>query len=67
MARAGLDWSGKFLAEQAGVRHATVSAFEKGGAALTTTVDKMKHALLETGRVRFDGDNGVFVDDVNQV
>lgn len=63
MARAGLNWSGKFLAEKAGIRQATLSAFEKGGAALTTTVDKIKAVFIESGRVRFDGDDGIFVDD----
>lgn len=61
MARAGLEWSGKQLSDLTGVRTATISAFEKGGAALTTTVDKLKCAFLETGRVRFEGDCGVFV------
>lgn len=62
MARAGLDWSGKVLSEKTGVRTATISAFEKGGASLTTTVEKLKEALLSTGRVRFEGETGVFVD-----
>ncbi|USD22569.1 helix-turn-helix domain-containing protein [Microbulbifer variabilis] len=61
MARAGLDWSGKELSERAGVRPATISAFEKGGAALTTTVDKLREAFLVTSRVRFEGETGVFV------
>jgi transcriptional regulator with XRE-family HTH domain len=62
MARAGLNWSGKELSELTGVRTATISAFEKGGAALTTTVDRLKQAFLNTGRVRFEGDSGVFVE-----
>lgn len=66
MARAGLNWSGKLLSEKSGIRQATVSSFEKGGAALTTTVDKIKQVFLETGRVRFEGDDGVFVDDKKQ-
>ncbi|WP_049721080.1 helix-turn-helix domain-containing protein [Gilvimarinus polysaccharolyticus] len=61
MARAGLGWSGKDLCEAAGVRTATISAFEKGGAALTTTVDKLRQALLNTGRVTFDGEHCVTV------
>ncbi|WP_368045306.1 helix-turn-helix domain-containing protein [Gilvimarinus algae] len=61
MARAGLGWSGKELSELAGVRTATISAFEKGGAALTTTVDKLKQALISTGRVTFDGEHTVTV------
>lgn len=61
MARAGLEWSGKVLSDKTGVRPATISAFEKGGAALTTTVDKLKTAFEETGRVRFEGETGVFV------
>ncbi len=62
MARAGLDWSGKVLSEKAGVRTATISAFEKGGASLTTTVEKLKAAFEETGRVRFEGETGVFIE-----
>lgn len=62
MARAGLEWSGKHLSELTGVRPATISAFEKGGAALTTTVEKLKAAFEATGRVRFEGEAGVFVD-----
>lgn len=62
MARAGLDWSGKVLSDKTGVRTATISAFEKGGAALTTTVDKLREAILSTGRVRFEGETGVFVE-----
>jgi len=62
MARAGLAWSGKDLSEKTGVRVATISAFEKGGASLTTTVDKLREAFIGTGRVRFDGESGVFVE-----
>lgn len=62
MARAGLGWSGKELSERAGVRVATISAFEKGGVSLTTTVDKLKDALITTGKVRFEGESGVFVE-----
>ncbi|WP_422732612.1 helix-turn-helix domain-containing protein [Microbulbifer magnicolonia] len=61
MARAGLNWSGKDLSDRTGVRPATISAFEKGGAALTTTVEKLREAFLATGRVRFEGETGVFV------
>ena len=66
MARAGLDWSGKVLSEKAGVRTATISAFEKGGAALTTTVEKLEKTFLATGRVRFEGGTGVFVEPARQ-
>lgn len=62
MARAGLNWSGSKLSEVTGIRPATISAFEKGGAALTTTVDRLRQAFKDTGRVRFEGDCGVFVD-----
>lgn len=62
MARAGLEWSGKQLSDLTGIRTATISAFEKGGAALTTTVERLRKAFLDTGRVRFDGDYGVFVE-----
>lgn len=66
MARAGLVWSGRVLSELTGVRPATISAFEKGGAALTTTVDKLRQAFLDTGRVRFEGEHGVFVEPENK-
>jgi len=62
MARAGLQWSEKVLSDKTGVRTATISAFEKGGAALTTTVEKLKEAFLETGQVRFEGEAGVFIE-----
>lgn len=62
MARAGLGWSGKVLSEKAGVRTATISAYEKGGASLTTTVERLKQVLLDTGRIRFEGETGVFVE-----
>jgi transcriptional regulator with XRE-family HTH domain len=67
MARAGLGWSGKVLSEKSGVRIATISAFEKGGAALTTTVKKLEEAFRETGVVRFEGDSGVFVMPSNKI
>jgi len=63
MARAGLGWSGKMLSDKTGVRTATISAFEKGGASLTTTVEKLKQAFLDTGKVKFEGEDGVFVMD----
>lgn len=62
MARAGLNWSGKDLSDLTGVRTATISAFEKGGASLTTTVEKLRQAFIDTGRVEFHGNYGVTVE-----
>ncbi len=59
MARAGLGWTVTDLAQAAGVRPATVSNFERGKAALTTTVESLSNALINTGLVSFEGDNCV--------
>ena len=61
MARAGLDWTASTLAQKAGTRPATISNFERGGVALTTTAEMLKEAMLDTGRVVFNGDDGVIV------
>ena len=61
MARAGLGWTISDLAKLAGTRPATISNFERGGVALTTTAEMLKESILATGRVVFDGDDGVSV------
>ena len=63
MARAGLGWTVSDLAKQAGTRPATVSNFERGGVALTTTADILKKAILDTGRVTLNGDDCVCVEE----
>lgn len=61
MARAGLGWTVSDLAEKAGTRPATISNFERGGVALTTTAQMLKEAILATGRVVLSGDDCVRV------
>jgi transcriptional regulator with XRE-family HTH domain len=61
MARAGLEWSIEQLSKAAGVRSATVSNFENGGDARESTKRAIKQALLESGRVQFDGSDTVTV------
>ncbi|WP_139218601.1 helix-turn-helix domain-containing protein [Nitrosomonas aestuarii] len=62
MARAGLGWTVSELAQRAGTRSATISNFERGGTALTTTAKTLKKAILSTGRVTFSGDSCVCVE-----
>ena len=56
MARAGLDWSVRDLAERSGVHANTVVRFEKGGDVLQSTVQKMRAALEALGVEFLDGD-----------
>ncbi|WP_090634585.1 helix-turn-helix domain-containing protein [Nitrosomonas marina] len=63
MARAGLGWTVSELAQRAGTRPATISNFERGGTALTTTAELLKKAILSTGRVTFNGENCVCVEE----
>ena len=61
MARVALDWTVKDLAEKSGVMPNTVSRFERGMDAYTSTASKFQLALEATGKVRFDGDSCVCV------
>jgi transcriptional regulator with XRE-family HTH domain len=54
MARAALGWSIDELGKAASVRAATVSNFERGGDAYSSTVRKLQDAL-EAGGVLFVG------------
>lgn len=56
MARAALGWGVRELAAEAQVGKGTVSRFESGGDAFTSTATKLKTALESTGKVRFEGE-----------
>lgn len=62
MARAGLGWSVRKLGEMANVTPNTVSRYENGKDAYTSTANKLRKALESSSRVRFEGENGVFVE-----
>jgi transcriptional regulator with XRE-family HTH domain len=51
MARAGLGWTLKDLAEQAGVNLNTISRYEAGKEVLTGTVDRIEKVLAAQGIV----------------
>jgi len=59
MARAALGWSVQKLGEQAGTTPNTVSRFENGKDAYTSTATKLKDAIENSGKIRFDGDSCV--------
>lgn len=56
MARAALGWSVRELADKSGVHFTSVSQFERGRDAYQSTIVKLEKAILNTGKVRFDGD-----------
>lgn len=62
MARAGLGWSVKKLGEVAKVTPNTVSRYENGKDSYVSTSDKLRKALESSGKVRFEGEDGVFVE-----
>jgi DNA-binding XRE family transcriptional regulator len=61
MARNGLNWNVKELAEWADVMPNTISRFERGGKAQPATVLKLRIALMLTEKVSFHGSNTVCV------
>ena len=61
MARAGLGWTVNQLAEAAEVRPGTVSSFERKNSAQSSTIKAIKQALLDTGKVRFEGETCVCI------
>ena len=63
MARVALAWTVHQLAEKANVMPNTVSNFEKGRGVQMSTAKALEKALLSSGRVRFEGDACVCVDD----
>lgn len=65
MARAGLKWSGQQLAELSGVGLSTVKRLEQEDgypSIRVQNIQAIETAFLATGRVRFEGETGVFVE-----
>ena len=63
MARVALDWTVRELAEKANVMPNTVSNFEKGRGAQINTAKALEQALVSSGKVRFEGNTCVCVDE----
>jgi transcriptional regulator with XRE-family HTH domain len=64
MARAGLKWSGQKLAEVSGVGLSTVKRLEQEDGYPSVRIQNLQtieQTFLETGRVRFEGETGVYV------
>ncbi len=64
MARAGLKWSGQQLSEESGVGLSTVKRLEQEDGYPSVRIQNLQaieKAFLSTGRVRFEGEIGVFV------
>ena len=55
MARAALGWGVRDLAKVAGVSANTVNRFETGSDAYQSTITKLEQAILNTGKIKFDG------------
>ncbi len=65
MARAGLKWSGQQLAAESGVGLSTVKRLEQEDGFPSVRIQNLQSiekAFLETGRVRFEGEEGVFIE-----
>jgi transcriptional regulator with XRE-family HTH domain len=63
MARAFLRWSVMELAEKAGVGKSTVQRIEESDGVPSARIENIQalyEAFVKTGRIRFEGDNGVF-------
>lgn len=63
MARGLLNWSVSELADKAGVGSTTIKRLESADGVpnmQTATLQAVSQALLDTGRVRFEGLDGVF-------
>lgn len=63
MARIGLGWTNNQLAEKAQISPNTVSSFENGRDIQRSSKKAIELALLSSGKVRFEGNNCVCVDD----
>ena len=63
MARVALGWTVAELAKRADVMPNTVSNFELGRGVLMSTAKVLELALVESGKVRFEGDTCVCVED----
>lgn len=65
MARNGLKWSVQDLAERSGVGLSTTNKVDREDGFPSVRIQNLQaieKAFLETGRVRFEGETGVFVD-----
>lgn len=65
MARNGLKWSAQELAERSGVGLSTVNKIDRSDgfpSARVENIQAIRDTLLATGRVRFEGETGVFVE-----
>ena len=56
IARAGIGWSIKELAQACSMSPNTVYRFENGKDAYTSTANKLREALESTGQVRLEGE-----------
>jgi len=66
MARAYLKWTASELAENSGVALSTIKRIESVDGISNTRVNNLlavKDAFLSTGRIRFDGDSCVCVEE----
>lgn len=66
MARTGLKWSAQELSKKSGVGLSTVNKIDREDGIPSVRIQNLlavKKALLDTGRVRFEGETGVFVED----
>lgn len=65
MARAGLKWSGQELSDKSGVGLSTVKRAEQEDgypAVRAQNLVTLRDTFVSTGRVRFEGETGVFVE-----
>ncbi len=66
MARIAIKITTAELAELSGITQKTLNGYENGKDAYKSTEAKIEQALLSTGKIRFEGSNGVFlIDEVN--
>lgn len=66
MARAALRWSTKDLAEKSGVGFSTIQRMETFDGMPDSRIKNLKairDTFLATGRIRFEGETGVFVEE----
>ena len=63
MARAGLGWTNRQLAEKAQVAPNTVSSFERGRHIQPSSKQAIELALLSSNQVRFEGADWVCITD----
>ena len=67
MARNGLKWSAQDLSDKSGVGLSTVNKIDREDGLPSVRIQNLqavREALLSTGRVRFEGETGVFVEPV---